>query len=62
MVRRAAQSLLTRFYAIPPHLTELEVLSQRNEKIRQLYQDGHAISDLSRQFNLSAQCIYQIIK
>jgi hypothetical protein len=62
LVRRAAQSLLARFYAIPPHLTELELLSQRNEKIRQLYYEGQTISELSRQFNLSAQRIYQIIK
>jgi hypothetical protein len=62
LVRRAAQSLLTRFYAIPPQSTELELLSQRNEKIRHLYHEGWTISDLSRQFNLSAQRIYQIIK
>jgi Mor family transcriptional regulator len=62
LVRRAAQSLLTRFYAIPPQSTELELLSRRNEKIRQLYHEGWTISDLSRQFNLSVQRIYQIIK
>jgi hypothetical protein len=62
LVRRAARSLLTRFYDVPPHLTELELLGQRNEKIRQLYHEGWTISDLSRHFNLSAQRIYQIIK
>jgi len=53
--RHATNCLLTRFYAIPPQLTDLEVFSERNKNIRQLYHEGQRNSEPSRQFNLSAQ-------